>query len=701
MKNKFNRYTVLFSLLLSSALTAYSQQSLWNSKLDAMRVFIENKGQFSKDVTTDENQLFGYIGSNEKFYFSKSGVTIKIDRIKKKKTPASILGKIFGSKEENEESEEYKTESYYLYARWENKSPEMTIEPLEKSEGYFTFGQEKYTANGYKKLLYKNIYPGIDVEYFIPGDSSGIEYNLIVHPGADISQVKLTYSGDVKKMSLKPNGNIVIETPACPVTEHAPTSWYAGEKNIIRSGFSLQKNTLSFELPDGINANKTIIIDPWVAGIAIAGNDIGYNVDYDDSLNLYVYVRAGNSNIYVCKYSPVGTLLWTHTVTSSTMYEGDFLVNKFTFQTYIGEGFNGGGAYIYRLGPNGTADGWVSNINSGYVEIWEMCFVRNGSSLMAIGGGTQTNLTGGIVDLGSGSINLTNFSGFNGICQDVVCGVIDNFGKLFVVYAQTICGVAGQVDNKIEMVKDSLNGPVWLVPSGYNAFLESSNHVPPAGAQSCNGFNALGVNDHFLFYYDGGGLAAYRKSNGAMLGSTSVGLSGTLYTTLNQGGIAADDCDNVYVGGPDNQVKYFSFNGTAFTYVDTIPLGWSGTGVSVRDIKYKKENKLLYVSGLNNVGVYDVPLSCATQVNENVFSEAGNIQVFPNPASDYTIVKWNKSGKYKIEILDITGKSVQVYENVNSGELNVNTEKLDRGIYTIKLTDGQNQVLGATKLVVE
>ena len=695
MKNKYLGYIILFILPLIASLTAYSQQSVWSSKLNAMKVFIENKGQFSKDLPEENVTLYSYIGSKEKFYFSKSGVTIKIDQYSKKKKPASIIGRIFGNKKEMEENEEFKIRSYYLFAKWENPSAQLIIEPIDQSEGYYTFGQEKIMANGYKKLLYKNIYPGIDVEYIIPGDSSGIEYNLIVHPGADISQARLTYSGDINEMTLDAKGNIVIETPAGPITEHYPVSRYAFNNNVLNSGFSLQKKSISFKFPDGYDTNETVIVDPWVTGINITGSDIAWNVDYDNNNHLYAYIRTGLGGIYVNKYSDTGALLWSHAVTSSTQYEGDFLVDRSMELVYIGEGFNGGGAYIYRLNSAGTADGWVSQVNTSYVEIWEMAFARNGSSLIAIGGGTASNLNGGIVDLGSGAIDLANFSGFGGICQDIVSGVVDNFTQLFVIYAQTICGVAGQIDNKIELVNDSLNGPVWIAPSGFNAFLESSNHVPPIGAQSCNGFNALAVNDHFLFYYDGGGLAAYRKSNGAMLSSVSVGLTGTYYTTLNQAGIVADDCDHVFVGGPDNQVKYYSFNGTTFTYIDSIQLGWTGTGVSVRDIKFRKENKLLFVGGLNNVGVYDDPITCTVSVDENNLSNE-NLKIFPNPANDYTTVKINEPGKHILEIIDVTGKVIETFEMQN--EIKIYTGDLKRGTYLVRIGGDKNKV---AKLIVQ
>lgn len=84
-------------------------------------------------------------------------------------------------------------------------------------------------------------------------------------------------------------------------------------------------------------------------------------------------------------------------------------------------------------------------------------------------------------------------------------------------------------------------------------------------------------------------------------------------------------------------------------------------------------------------------------VDENNFE----MQLFPNPASDYTIMIWNKFGKYKFEISDITGKLVQIFENESIRELKIDTEKFEKGAYSIKVSDDQNQIIGTAKLIVK
>ena len=134
-------------------------------------------------------------------------------------------------------------------------------------------------------------------------------------------------------------------------------------------------------------------------------------------------------------------------------------------------------------------------------------------------------------------------------------------------------------------------------------FIECSNHAPDyvaTGGPGSNAFNGLDVNEDYLYYYDGGGLAAFNKATGGLIAATSVGFSGQWYTPLYQGGIAVDDCNNIYLGGPNSNILMYTFNGTSFTQVGNMPLGWTGNQ-SVHDIKYDRNTNLLYVSGHSNV----------------------------------------------------------------------------------------------------
>ena len=212
---------------------------MWQTNVKSQKSFIENKGQFA-DIN-DRNLLFANIDNSEEFYFTNKGLIIKLDTVLYKKPFAKKVLDVF-NKEKEVEREYFKETSFYLYAEWQNTNTDVQIEASDKTEGYYTFGLNKEICSGYKKITYKNIYPNIDIEYFIPGDSSGIKYNLILHAGADVSDISLKYSGDINEMIQDNNGNIVIKTPLHNIIEHAPKSYYSKILGDVASSYLLKEN---------------------------------------------------------------------------------------------------------------------------------------------------------------------------------------------------------------------------------------------------------------------------------------------------------------------------------------------------------------------------------------------------------------------------------------------------------------------------
>src|SRR5204863_5346231 len=128
---------------------------------------------------------------------------------------------------------------------------------------------------------------------------------------------------------------------------------------------------------------------------------------------------------------------------------------------------------------------------------------------------------------------------------------LDDAGNIFIIYA----GASG-LNNQLCRVNSTFNGNIWTQPSTYTSFSENGNRTQYLGAlTSANGFNALAVNANYLFYYDGFNLASYNKTSGTLITSTTVPL-----TLKQQGGIAVDDCNNIYLGG-NGSIRTYSFNG--------------------------------------------------------------------------------------------------------------------------------------------
>ena len=607
--------------MLYSSNFAIKKQFSSREDVFGTRVFIENKGQFSLRPFSEEDIKYVYDSGSEHVYFTNKGLVYKFI----KKYP--LTEKIREDLEKGKKVHRKQDQVYYVKMNWLNANDSIQIIESEKQNYYFTYGGPEYNSYGYKKITYKNVYNNIDIEYTFNSESShGIKYNIILHPGANPSDIKIVYTGDVNKI-IEKKGEIIIKTPVEDITEHAPISYYE-DKQQVQSYLTLGNKIISYSFLDGCQHNKTLIIDPWVTTLSqLLTTNYGYDVDYDYNGNLFVY--GGIAQTKVAKYDPNGNLLWVFSGSipaipwdsDGDLYAsvGNFIVNKKNNKTYVGQGAMAtGGTRVIRLNQAGNYDNFITTAVANWRELWDMGFHCGSGKVFGLGGGTSGNTSGSLIDEVTGVVSPSNFTGVPNTNQDIVSNAIDDNGNIFVYFSNSI---SQSMNNTILRINQAFNGNFWIVPSTYTNFNELGNKASYVGLNInvSNGFNCLGVNNNYLFMYDGFNLAAYDKNTGAKIGFTTVaGL-----TPLEQGGIAADDCDNVYVGGNGNILCYH-FNGSVFTAVINIPLGVATPNKYVYDIKLDRNTHTLFVSGSGFVGTYNASASSVCGGISLVTSCTGN-----------------------------------------------------------------------------
>lgn len=397
---------------------------------------------------------FAIDNNGDHIYFGKNGLEWHLSKIvpmeadELNETTHSKLNEEEREEErEEEENENRKIIEKIVSMQWLNTNPNCVIECEGKSNHYFTYGEAKYSSYGYKKIVYKNLYPNIDIEYIIP-KSGGIKYSLIIHEGADINDVKYRYSGDDVSVSIEGN-QLHIKNLICDLVEHEPVVNYENGVR-IKCQYKLSKNEIGFEFLEAIDNTKKIIIDPWVAPITTLtatglGNNRGYDVDYDYQGNLFVY-GGGNyapfwfitsENTRVAKYSPSGVLLWTFNGSVATPfwqskgssgYMSNFVVDKVYGKTYVGQVLIPSGCAIIRLDTNGAYDNFISTPNPNFVEIWEMNFDCRAGNILGMGGSISSNKQIGIVN-STGSFSPQNITGNISAYQDILSSTVTNSGN--------------------------------------------------------------------------------------------------------------------------------------------------------------------------------------------------------------------------------------------------------------------------------
>lgn len=666
-----------------------------NDDLFGQRVFVKNNGQFDKILPQGKTVAYAYTNGGEQVYFSKAGLTYLLQK------------KYLLTYEQHEAQEHGKkitpkpTKKLYVNVSWENSNPDVQIIESDKQTQYVTYGDENLKSECFKKITYKNIYDNIDIEYVFTNErSSGIKYNIIVHPGGNLDQVKIKYNGDIKKIKLV-DGQVIIKTALLNMKELAPTSYQDGVS--IASKFKVFENTISFDLPNSYDKTKTLIIDPWVINLTLASNNYGYDVDYDYAGNYYVY--GGGGPFLISKYTSSGVLVWTFaglvpsinwTSIGVNTEPGNFIVDKVSGKVYVGIGVDYNGTRIIRLDTQGIYDNLVSTQTSTWQEVWDMGYRCSDGGIFGIGGSTDYFTTAGLLNTTTGSIQAQSFSGLDTPRQDALSSTIDPAGNIFIIYASFDFG-SPALNNRILKINSTFDGNDWIAPSLYQTFGEYDNKKYPGLFLYSNGFNALYANSAYLYYYDGFNLAAYDKLTGVRLGFTT--LPGQ--SLRQQGGIAVDECNNVYVGG-NGSIKCFSFNGTTFTSNGTIPL--VAVSDSVTDIKFIESSNELYVCGNGFGGVYDA-------INSSACSAIASISILQTQIGiNNTTVEATVTTSVVSPLISYTwvdSNNVVVSQTNNSTELTNTVTNLANGTYAVLaqinapcgITTTQEFVLNATSIV--
>jgi large repetitive protein len=628
--------------------------------------FIENIGQYGKAMAGYENMgaiKYGYEGLGMPVLFTSKGLIHlqrKVEKISEWEEERLVKQGI----PEEEIERKMNVTDRAITMEWMGANADARIITEDKTTDYYTYGLLASKAYGYKKIIYIELYPGIDLVYsFTQQSKAGFEYSLLVKPGADLSVVKMKYGGDVKSIKTDGKGNLIIRSDIDGISTSVPVSYY-GETLLnknngeIKSAYKIEDKQISFSFPDGYDASKAIVIDPFVTGTGnLPGPNAGKakDVDFDYSGNIYVTGGGAFSSAHsLAKYDAAGALLWTFNGTLAIpswtfgTYHGGWMVEKPSGNVYLGQGFNPAtGFQVIRVSATGLYDNYITTANPNFREAWKMFWSCNNGSpqILVAGGGTNANTNFGVFTPPSTTITSLNVTGIPytpgvGWAQDIADFVFDPANNdMYSIYGSTFG--TPSISNRIYKNTAPYSGAsiAWNVASGYNTVQEAANRpYLVSGGLSDNSANMLWVNGSYLYYWDGKNLKAFNKTTGAGVGTPLI----TGNTAFMQGGIIADACNNIFVGEGNGIIKVYNFDGNTFNDapVDIPIVGFAGK--AVYDLAYDESKKLIYASGDGFVTSVDVSSYCTTtpftvNVARNCLTATATATVSPAPPPGSTI----------------------------------------------------------------
>ena len=446
----------LFLLIIIGPVFSFSQTKInWTIENPGQTdVFVKNNGQFDESANASPGKVLFALNNFETVFFTKEGYTWRLD--KEERAPLQ--------KEEREEQER-KIETSFVNMQWIGTDPNATVIAEEEAAGYYTYADEKLKsirAKGYRKLIYKELYPGIDVEYIIP-KKGGIKYSLIVKPGADVSKVKMKYTGDINKWELDDSGNIIIKTKTGDIIDHSPYS-FQQNGTPVKSNFILKENNLiEFAFPMGYDTTKDLIVDPWTISPNLFSGKGCYDVDYDMYGNVYIDFTTSALNVQVSKYSPSGIFLWNISMASSlqTAYYSQFCVLPSGSVLIPAAAVTASVEAFAKVSASGTLSGIISWSTAALSnEAWVAGYNKCQNIFLIGGSGTinNSNIRVGVDTALAGTVTGINFTGVTGGYQDMASMVIDDNGDM---YSFLLNGNNGAVNNRIYKSQPPYNSFVY------------------------------------------------------------------------------------------------------------------------------------------------------------------------------------------------------------------------------------------------
>ncbi len=585
-------------------------------------VFIENnEGQFDGQAGVGNGKvLYAARRAGVSIYFTSSGIIYRYDSLIHL-TPEQREQEEHETKEQNKDDAPSQPLTYFFSALWKNSNPNVQVIVEDTVSFYYTYPKGAHTtiAHAFKKLLYKNLYPGIDIEYYFPENKPGLEYSIIVNPGADLSLVKLLCP-DADSKNIDENGNMILHSKIGEFINYAPCkTFYRENQAEIKSSYEIKNKEISFKVPQ-YNHAETLIIDPWIVNPAFAGKDAAYDLAYDDNGNVYIMGGWSLNGYFLAKINSTGIIQWVNCV--PTRGYGHFTVDKHTGMIYVGDaGFYGlSGPFVRKLNTFGIQIDSAS-IGMKMPEIWRMEYNQCTNNIVIAGGNpfTPSLSQASVIDDNLNVISSVNVLAVHYGFHDLTLLDIDNTGSYCYMGSACLNRDNYPTDNTQDTINRLLKCPLptlfpnsYFVPDGYR-FQEGGSNWYVAGGTVGN--KGIADSPNWVYLYDGYTLKRFNKLTGSVISIKNI--NAPRYFLNNDSdrtvecwwaGIDVDNCDDLYLADK-NKIDIID---SGFNQVGSIPM--DSIQDTVYDLHLAPGNRL-YACGYNFVSSFNIAASSPLTVS--------------------------------------------------------------------------------------
>jgi hypothetical protein len=149
----------------------------------------------------------------------------------------------------------------------------------------------------YGVVVYEEIYPGIDLKFY--GTSRHMEYDLVVEPGADVSQIRFAFDGILGYRVTK-QGALEVALSQGALVQQPPVAYQEinGRRVEVPAGFRVARTadedatrvTYGFQLA-AYDTTRPLVIDPvltYATYLGGLGADSGFSIALDPAGDIYL-----------------------------------------------------------------------------------------------------------------------------------------------------------------------------------------------------------------------------------------------------------------------------------------------------------------------------------------------------------------------------------------------------------------------------
>ena len=524
--------------------------------------------------------LFSGSDGSLDFYLKAQGISYQLSRVDEW-TKENTLPDIKTSK--NERIVPSKTTVYRVDINWLNAgaSDIKTGAALAGYENYYLAScpNGALRVKSYTNILYKNLYPGIDLKWY--QKDGALKYDYFIAPNANYKQIKLEYKG-ADNIYINRAGELIIQTALGELVEQKPLVFQNGKK--LEANWLVEHNLVSFQIKNA-DPSMSLVIDPmvrlWATYYGGTGEDyVSYScTDLQSNVILSGYTNstaniattgahqqvfgAGTgSDASIVKFDQLGNRLWATYYGGSNTDAGLNCKADNTGEVYLVGVTSSTNAAVFATSGahqptrstalSNTWDLFLVKFNAAGIRQWgtfyggdhsdfpgEMC-VDNSTDVYICG---QANSTANIAT--PGSHQPTKSGGADGFLVKFNSSGVRQWGTYY--------GGNGNSDRS-HYCNTDINGNVYIA-----GITNSTNNISTPGAHQPN---YVSSSDGFLAKFNSSGVLTWATYYGGIandaLYSVIVDVSGTIYcggNTSSAGGTAIATPGShqpVYGGGLDD-----------------------------------------------------------------------------------------------------------------------------------------------------